>query len=125
MENPNEKTNPEREFEICIEYRLNRLAKVKTNDYSERYNDEDGCRVIDAKDADWQKEYESEHMTPAEMHEAFLEFIPELMSRYLGAWRRENDKAKSAELWGKVKKIQRLYDSLGGWEATFIEAWEV
>lgn len=125
MENPNEKTNPEREFEICIEYRLNRIAKVSTSDYNEKYNSEDGCIVIDAKEADWQKEYENEYMTPAEMHEAVLEVIPFLMSHYLGARNREKDKAKSAELWDKVKKIQRLYNSLGGWEATFMEAWEV
>lgn len=129
MENPNEKTNPEREFEICIEYRLNRLAKVRTVNYSDSI-DEDGCRSIGTKGADWRKEYESEHMTPLEMQEAFREFLPFLLEHYLDEWRKETDKAKAAALWDKVNKIQDIWKSIGfgnsgGWEETFIEAYEV
>jgi hypothetical protein len=125
MENPNEKTNPEREFEVCIEYRLNRIEKITSSAYKEGYDEETGSRFIDASGVDLKKEYEKEHMTPLEIQEAFLEFIPFLMNHYLDEWRKENDKAKSAALWDKVNKIQSVWESLGGWEEEFIEAWEV
>lgn len=125
MENPNEKTNPEREFEICIEYRLNRLAKIKTSAYNEGYNEDDGRGFIDASCVDLKKEYESTCMTPLEIHEAFLEFIPVLMNHYLDKWRKEHDKLKSAELWDKVNKIDDIWKSIDGWEETFEDAWEV
>lgn len=124
MENPNEKTNPEREFEVCIEYRLTRLAKVRTDNYNDSV-DEDGCRSIGTKGIDWKKEYESTYMTPIEIQEAFLEFIPGLMEHYLDEWRKENNKSKASELWAKVNKIGDMWKSLGGWEETFEEACEV
>lgn len=124
MENPNEKENPEREFEICIEYRLIRLAKVRTVNYSDSV-DEDGCRSIGTNGIDWQKEYESEHMTPLETMEAVKEFMPFLTSHYLDEWRKENDKVKSAALWNKVNKIHDIWRSLEGWDEAFEEAYEV
>lgn len=125
MENPNEKTNPERKFEVCIEYRMSRLAKVNTNGYKEWYDDDDGSISIDCSSIDWKKEYESTYMTPLEIQEAFLEFIPFLMSHYLHEWGKENDKAESAALWGKVNKIQAVWESIGHWTETFEDAFEV
>lgn len=130
MENPNEKTNPEREFEVCIEYRMNRLAKIKTSNYKDGYDDDDGALIIDGSNIDWQKEYESTYMTPLEIQEAFREFLPFLMEHYLDEWRKEMDKAKAAALWDKVNKIQDIWANIGfgnsgGWEETFEEAYEV
>lgn len=125
MENPNEKTNPEREFEVCIEYRLNRLAKITTSGYKEGFDEDDGRMFIDGSGIDFKKEYESEYMTPLEIQEAFLEFIPFLYEHYLEEWRKENNKAKSAVIWDKVNKIDDIWKSIGGWEETFEETYEV
>lgn len=125
MENPNEKTNPEREFEVFIEYRMSRLAKIKTSNYNDGYDDDDGGRIINASGVDWQKEYESEYMTPLETMEAVKEFMPVLTNYYLDEWRKEYNKVKSAALWDKVNKIHDIWRSIENWDETFEDAYEV
>lgn len=126
MENPNEKTNPEREFEICIGYRLSRIAKVKTDIYNDTVDD-DGLDITDASMNDWREEYESTFMTPAELMEAFKEFIPALTGHYQDEWRKRctGDKAGAIEAYRKLCRILDLEQSLDGWEETFEEAYEV
>lgn len=125
MENPNEKTNPEREFEICIDYRLSRIAKVTTDNYIDSI-DEDGCRCIDASANDWQKEYESKYMTPLEMIEAFKEFVPVLTEYYHDVWmdKESHGRKQAVDVANKVSTLLAISRSLDGWEETFDEAHE-
>ena len=124
MENPNEKTNPEREFEICIGYRLSRIANVKTDNYIDSV-DEDGCLCTDASMNDWQKEYEIKYMTPVGIFEALRETLPSIIDHHYDVWRNTADKEKSAAARDTVQKLQRVWNSLCGWNETFEEAYEV
>ena len=110
----NEPVIPERDFEVDVEYVLQKKAvPVTTDKYNPEFDEEDGHTYANTEDTNWEDVYnESGHYTIPEMLEELKQYVLEDMKTC------SPNTCKGASL-------KRLLESCEGWEVydkTFSEA---
>lgn len=70
----NEPVIPDKTFDVLISQTLSKNTEVTTNDYTPRFDEEDGP-YADTEDTDFESAYMEEHMTPLQLIEKFKEFL--------------------------------------------------
>lgn len=63
----NEPMIPERDFEVSVAQVLTKEDTVKTDQYVQEYDDEDGHIYANTDDTDWEKVYEENNCTPKQL----------------------------------------------------------
>lgn len=103
----NEPVIPERDFEVDVEYVLQKKAvKVTTDDYSPEFDDETGHVDANTEDTDWENAYNNSHYTIPELLSELESYIKQDLERYKGS------ATKERQLNGMLKDCQgwELYD---------------
>ena len=101
----NEPVIPERDFEVDVEYVLQKTAvKVTTDDYSPEFDEETGHVDANTEDTDWENAYNnSGHFTIQEMLNELKEYVKADM---------QTCSPKSY----KGAHLKRLLEDCDGWE---------
>lgn len=70
----NEPVVPDKTFDVLISQTLSKDTEVTTDDYTPRFDKEDGP-YADTEDTNFESAYMEEHMTPLQLIEKFKEFL--------------------------------------------------
>lgn len=110
----NEPIIPERDFEVDVEYVLQKKAvPVTTDKYNPEFDEEDGHTYANTADTNWEDVYnESGHYTIPELLQELENYIKEDLERYKGSRTKE-------------RQLKEMLESCQGWEVydkTFSEA---
>ena len=104
----NEPVIPERDFEVDVEYVLQKKAvKVTTDDYSPEFDDETGHVDANTEDTDWENAYNNSHYTIPELLSELESYIKQDLERYKGSatkGRQLNEMLKDCQGWEMYDK---------------------
>ena len=99
----NEPVIPERDFEVDVEYVLQKKAvKVTTDDYSPEFDEETGHVDANTEDTDWENAYENSHYTIPELLSELESYIKQDLERYKGSQTKErmlNEMLRDCQGW--------------------------
>lgn len=100
----NEVGVPERDFEVDVEYVLQKKdVLVTTNDYVPEFDEETGHTDANTLETDWKKAYEDGHYTIPELLEELKNYIKEDLERYKGSSIKE-------------RQLKEMLEDCEGWE---------
>ena len=100
----NEPVIPEQDFEVDVEYVLQKTAvKVTTDDYSPEFDEETGHVDANTEDTDWENVYENSHYTIPELLSELELYIKQDLERYKGSATKE-------------RKLKGMLEDCQGWE---------
>lgn len=100
----NEPVIPERDFEVDVEYVLQKKAvKVTTDDYSPEFDDETGHVDANTEDTDWENAYNNSHYTIPELLSELESYIKQDLERYKGSATKE-------------RQLKEMLKDCDGWE---------
>lgn len=110
----NEKVVPEKDFEVDVEFVMQKKnVPVTTNDYFPEYDEEDRRTCANTEDTNWENVYdESGHYTIPELLQELESYIKEDLERYKGSLTKEH-------------QLKKMLESCQGWEVydkTFTES---
>ena len=99
----NEPVIPEQDFEVDVEYVLQKKAvKITTDDYSPEFDEETGHVDANTDDTDWENAYENSHYTIPELLSELESYIKQDLERYKGSATKErqlNEMLKDCQGW--------------------------
>ena len=100
----NEHVIPEQDFEVDVEYVLQKKAvKVTTDDYSPEFDEETGHVDANTEDTDWENAYENSHYTISELLSELESYIKQDLERYKGSATKE-------------RQLKEMLKDCQGWE---------
>jgi hypothetical protein len=100
----NEPVIPEQDFEVDVEYVLQKKAvKVTTDDYSPEFDEETGHVDANTEDTDWENAYENSHYTIPELLSELESYIKQDLERYKGSATKE-------------RQLKEMLEDCQGWE---------
>lgn len=101
----NEPVIPERDFEVDVEYVLQKKAiSVTTDDYIPEYDDETGHTDANTSETDWENVYyDNDHYTILELLDVLKGYIKQDLERYKGLARKE-------------RELNAMLEDCEGWE---------
>ena len=100
----NEPVIPEQDFEVDVEYVLQKKAvKVTTDDYSPEFDEETGHVDANTEDTDWENVYENSHYTIPELLSELELYIKQDLERYKGSATKE-------------RQLKEMLEDCQGWE---------
>ena len=100
----NEPVIPEQDFEVDVEYVLQKKAvKVTTDDDSPEFDEETGHVDANTEDTDWENVYENSHYTIPELLSELELYIKQDLERYKGSATKE-------------RQLKEMLEDCQGWE---------
>lgn len=100
----NEPVIPEQDFEVDVEYVLQKNAvKVTTDDYIPEFDEETGNVDANTEDTDWENAYENSHYTIPELLSELESYIKQDLERYKGSATKE-------------RQLKEMLEDCQGWE---------
>ena len=101
----NEPVIPERDFEVDVEFVMQKKAvPVTTDKYNPEYDEEDGRTYANTDDTNWEDVYdESGYYTIPELLQELENYVKEDLERYKGDTRKE-------------RHLNAILESCQGWE---------
>lgn len=100
----NEPVIPEQDFEVDVEYVLQKKAvKVTTDDYRPEFDDETGHVGANTEDTDWENAYNNSHYTIPELLSELESYINKDLERYKGSATKE-------------RQLKEMLEDCQGWE---------
>lgn len=100
----NEPVIPEQDFEVDVEYVLQKIAvKVTTDDYRPEFDEETGLVDANTEDTDWENAYENSHYTIPELLSELELYIKQDLERYKGSATKE-------------RQLKEMLKDCQGWE---------
>lgn len=109
----NEPVIPERDFDVDVEFTMQKTVTVTTNEYQPEYDEEDGNTYANTDDTNWEDAYdESGYYTIPELLQELENYVRQDLERYKG------NKTKE-------RQLNALLESCQGWnvnDKSFTEA---
>lgn len=100
----NEPVIPEQDFEVDVEYVLQKKAvKVTTDDYRPEFDDETGHVDANTEDTNWENAYNNSHYTIPELLSELESYIKQDLERYKGSATKE-------------RQLKEMLKDCQGWE---------
>lgn len=100
----NEPVIPEQDFEVDVEYVLQKEAvKVTTDDYIPEFDEETGHVDANTENTDWENVYENSHYTIPELLSELESYIKQDLERYKGSATKE-------------RQLKEMLEDCQGWE---------
>ena len=100
----NEPVIPEQDFEVDVEYVLQKKAvKVTTDDYNPEFDEETGHVDANTEDTDWENAYNNSHYTIPELLNELESYIKQDLERYKGSATKE-------------RQLKEMLEDCQGWE---------
>lgn len=100
----NEPVIPERDFEVDVEYVLQKKSvNVTTDDYRPEFDDETGHVDANTEDTDWENAYKNSHYTIPELLSELESYIKQDLELYKGNATKE-------------RQLKEMLEDCQGWE---------
>lgn len=100
----NEPVIPEKDFEVDVEYVLQKKAvNVTTDDYIPEFDEETGHVDANTEDTDWGNAYNNSHYTIPELLVELESYIKQDLERYKGSATKE-------------RQLKEMLEDCQGWE---------
>lgn len=106
-----ERTIPDKEFDVEVSYLIRKSTKVITDDYDIEHDDFERQAFINTELTDWESAYEETHFTIGEMLDELRRYV-------------EKDMCNVAPCSGQGRHLERLYNDLQNWEVVESEVVE-
>lgn len=107
-----ERTIPDKEFDVEVSYLIRKSTKVKTDDYDIERDDFERQAYIDTELTDWESAYEETHFTIKEMLDELRKYV-------------EFELITVEPHSSHCRYLERLYDDLQNWEVVESEVVEI
>lgn len=98
-----ERTIPDKEFDVEVSYLIRKSTKVKTDDYDIERDDFERQAFLNTELTDWESAYEESHFTIKEMLVELRRYVENEMCNVLPSSRHG-------------QRLKRLLDDVQGWE---------
>ena len=99
----NEPVIPERDFDVDVEFTMQKTVTVTTNEYQPEYDEEDGNTYANTDDTNWEHAYnESGYYTIPKLLQELENYVRQDLERYKGNKTKErqlNALLKSCQCW--------------------------